>query len=75
MAGANPGSRWGGGGAQLGQTAGSSRDVNKHATSTDINLRLACLGEEVKGIDGEAPYRKNVATLQRKSWLNWELNP
>lgn len=65
----------GGGGAQLGQTAGSSRDVNKQATSTDINLRLACLEEEVKGIDGEAPYRKNVATAQRKSRLNWELNP
>lgn len=74
MAGANPSSQWGGGGAQLGQIAGSSRDVNKQATSTDINLYLAVVGEEVKGIDRKVPSRKSVATLQRRS-LNWELNP
>lgn len=74
MAGANPSSQWGGGGAQLGQIVGSSRAVNKQATSTDINLYLAGLGEEVKGIDREVPSSKSVAALQGRS-LNLELNP
>lgn len=43
----------GGSRAQLGQIAGSSRDVNNQATSTDLNRYLAGLGEEVNGIDGE----------------------
>lgn len=55
-------------------SAGSSRDVNKQATSTDMNLYWAGLGEEVKGIDREVPSGKSVATLQGRS-LKWELNP
>lgn len=56
MAGANPASQWGvGWGSQLGQIAGSSRDVNKQATSTDMNLCLAGQGAEVIGAARKCP--------------------